>query len=191
MNASIDISKVCLETNRLYLRAFQENDLEDFYSYASVPGVGERAGWNHHTSREVTKEILNSFIKNKKTFAIVYKETNKVIGSLGIEFYDEEWVKDYDFSKGQGREIGYVLSKEYWGNGLMPEAVKAVLSYLFEEVELDFVLCSHSIDNLPSKRVQEKCGFTFIKEIIREVPVGKRISRFNIIRKEEYQNGKN
>ena len=103
--------------------------------------------------------ILGSFIKHKKTFALEYK--GKVIGSLGIEEYSEENYPDLDAL--QGREIGYVLSKAYWGQGLMPEAVSAVIDWLFNEVQLDFIIVGHFDRNAQSKRVVEKCGFQYIK----------------------------
>ena len=103
--------------------------------------------------------ILGSFIKHKKTFALEYK--GKVIGSLGIEEYSEENYPELDAL--QGREIGYVLSKPYWGQGLMPEAVKTVIDWLFNEVQLDFIIVGHFDRNAQSKRVIEKCGFQYIK----------------------------
>ncbi len=66
MNAEIDISKTELKTRRLTLRPWRESDLDDFYEYASVDGVGEMAGWCHHTSKEESKEILDMFIREKK-----------------------------------------------------------------------------------------------------------------------------
>ena len=103
--------------------------------------------------------ILGSFIKHKKTFALEYK--GKVIGSLGIEEYSEENYPELDAL--QGREIGYVLSKAYWGQGLMPEAVKTVIDWLFNEVQLDFIIVGHFDYNAQSRRVIEKCGFQYIK----------------------------
>ena len=103
--------------------------------------------------------ILGSFIKHKKTFALEYM--GKVIGSLGIEEYSEENYPELDAL--QGREIGYVLSKAYWGQGLMPEAVKAVIAYLFNDVDLDFIIVGHFDWNSQSRRVVEKCGFQYIK----------------------------
>ena len=96
------------------------------------------------------------FIREKKTFAIEYER--KVIGSVGIELYDEDQLPE--FADKAGREIGFVLSKDYWGKGLMPEAVSGVIKWLFDEVGLDFIVCGHSPENLRSKRVQEKCGFS-------------------------------
>jgi len=64
MDVKIDDSKMNLETSRLLLRPFCESDLADLYAYASVPGVGEMAGWPHHESIEASEGILRSFIND-------------------------------------------------------------------------------------------------------------------------------
>ena len=159
MYKKIDITNVVLTTERLTLRPWRTSDLNDFYEYTSVDGVGQMAGWNPHRNVEESRMILGSFIKHKKTFALEYK--GKVIGSLGIEEYSEENYPELDAL--QGREIGYVLSKPYWGQGLMPEAVRAVINWLFNEEKLDFIIVGHFDRNAQSKRVVEKCGFQYIK----------------------------
>jgi len=171
MNAQFDVNGVILETERLILRPWQISDLDDFYEYASVPGVGERAGWPHHENKDKSLEILNKFINEKKTVAICFKETGKVIGSLGIEKYNpEDRLKE--FSNLKGREIGYVLSKDYWRQGLMTEAVKKVISYLFNDLDYDFLLCGAYDFNKESKRVQEKCGFIPYRKLIFDTILG-------------------
>ena len=155
MNTPIDISTVTLTTDRLILRPWRLADVDDLYEYASVDGVGQMAGWKPHENREESLERVRHFMEEKKTFALEYE--GKVIGSLGIEKYNEE--KFPEFADKQGREIGYVLSKDYWGRGLMPEAVQRVIGYLFEEVGLDVIFCGHFMSNPQSARVQEKCGF--------------------------------
>lgn len=168
MNAPVDIRKVQIVTERLLLRPWAEADLEDFYAYASVDGVGQMAGWMPHKDREESRRILGHFIEGKHTFALEYQ--GKVIGSLGVEEYAE---KHYpELNNLSGREIGYVLSKDYWGQGLMPEAVKAVVQYLFETVKLDFVLVGHFAWNKQSARVIEKCGFQYIKSRTYETRYG-------------------
>ncbi|MGN1344322.1 MAG: GNAT family N-acetyltransferase [Traorella sp.] len=159
MNKYIDMSHVILKTKRLTLRAWKQSDLDDFFEYTSIDGVGQMAGWNPHQSKDETQMVLDSFINKKKTFALVYE--GKVIGSLGIEEYKEENYPEFDSLF--GRSIGYVLSKDYWGKGLMPEAVKAVIEYLFTIENLDFILVSHFEWNKQSQRVIEKSGFKFIK----------------------------
>lgn len=161
MNKPIDISTVVLHTPRLTLRPWRGTDLHDLYEYARVDGVGQRAGWLPHKSIAESQKILEHFIVGKKTFAIEHE--GKVIGSLGIEHYNEEHYPE--LAQLQGRELGYVLSKDYWGRGIMPEAVKAVIEYLFTHEKLDFIIAGHFDWNHRSARVIEKCGFTYIKTV--------------------------
>ena len=58
MNAEIDVTGVVLKTERLKLRPFRETDLQDFFEYASVEGVGEMSGWIHHKNIQDSKAIL-------------------------------------------------------------------------------------------------------------------------------------
>ena len=171
MNANFKINGIVIETERLILRPFKQSDLDDFYEYASVEGVGEMAGWKHHESKEKSQIILDLFINEDKTFAIVLKENNQVIGSLGVEEYGMEQALS-EFFDYNGREIGYVLSKDYWGKGLMPEAVKAVIDYLFNDINLDFLTCGYYEFNNQSKKVQEKCGFKPYRKLMMETRLG-------------------
>ncbi len=171
MNAKFDVTGIRLETDRLILREWNLSDLNDLFEYASNPDVGPRAGWSPHPNKGESQRILGRFINGKKTFAIIYKENNKVIGSLGVELYDSEdeltEFKDY-----QGRSIGYVLSKDYWGMGLMPEAVVALVDYLFNVLDYDFLVSGHFDFNDRSRRVQEKCGFKPYCKTIFDTPMG-------------------
>lgn len=171
MNVNFDITGVRLESKRLILREFEPSDVDDLFEYASVPGVGEMAGWPHHKDKEESKYRVNKFIDEKHTFAIVYKENNKVIGSLGVEKYDLE-DKLSEFFDYKGREIGYVLSKDYWGQGIMPEAVKLVINYLFNVLHYDFLLSGHYDKNHQSQRVQEKCGFIPYRKLVFDTQLG-------------------
>ncbi|MGN0350569.1 MAG: GNAT family N-acetyltransferase, partial [Roseburia sp.] len=121
------------------------------------------AGWKPHENLEESREILSMFIEEKKTFAIVWKENHKVIGSVGIEECNEKFFPELQEKK--CREIGYVLSKDYWGRGITPEAVKAVIRYCFKEAGCEELTCCHFDTNMQSKRVIEKCGFRYIKDI--------------------------
>ena len=160
MNAPIDVTNIRIETPRLLLRAWEQTDLPDFYEYASVPDVGERAWWKHHQSMEESQRILDLFITGKKTFALVHRETGKVIGSVGLEPRDEDAGLPESL---QGREVGYVLNRDYWGKDLMPEAVKAVMDYCFSVLDYDYLTCGHFYSNDRSRRVCDKCGFHFLK----------------------------
>ena len=109
---------------------------------------------------------------------------------LDIEKYNEKELDE--FSSLQGREVGYVLSKDYWGQGLMSEAIQGVIKYLFEEVKLDFIAGCFFKRNNRSRRVQEKNGFKFYKETIYETRYGtKEESIYMILAKDEYINKNN
>ena len=93
-------------------------------------------------------------------FAVEY--AGKVVGSLGIEIYREDHYPQ--LAQLRGREIGYALAKDCWGKGLMTEAVQTVIDYLFEQIDLDFLVVSHFAHNDRSRRVIEKCGFRYLRE---------------------------
>ena len=171
MNAEFKLNGKIIETERLVLRPFKWDDLDDFFTYASVEGVGEMAGWPHHENKDKSKEILTHFIDEDKTFALCHKENGRVVGSLGIEFYGAE-DKLTEFDGYKGREIGYVLARDQWGKGLMAEAVKAVINYLFDEKDLDFLTCGYYDFNNQSRRVQEKCGFKPYRKLNMETRMG-------------------
>lgn len=143
-----------LQTQRLELRAWRMDDFEDFYGYAQNPNIGPNAGWEPHTDRDASRALLQSFIKADETWAMVWKESGRVIGSIGLH-------PDGKRSGCNVRMIGYVLAQEYWGKGIMPEGVKRVLQHSFEDLALDAVSICHFPFNLKSKRVIEKCGFTY------------------------------
>jgi len=146
-----------LETERLIMRNWKKSDIFDFYEYASVEGISEMTGWPHHENIEVTKTILKGFIDNDIEYALVLKEENKVIGSLG--FHNR--TADSNYRADIQREIGYVLSKAYWGRGLMTEAAREAIQYAFDEIKVDVLWCGHKSFNLQSKRVIEKSGFRY------------------------------
>ena len=162
MDVIIDVSGIHIKTERLILRAWHKTDLADLHEYASVPGVGEMAGWAHHRTMEITKTLLKSFMDTKDVFAIVHQKDKKVIGSLGLHY---SWANEDDrYKQLSVKEIGYVLSKDYWGQGLTPEAVCGVLEYCSKNLGIEAFTCRHFSENNQSRRVIEKSGFTFVRE---------------------------
>ncbi len=160
MNAPIDLTNIHMETNRLILRPWKMEDLEDFHEYNSIPGLGEMAGWPHHESMEESREVLEKFIAEANVFALELIENGKAIGSVTIDWLDPD--PELDFA--QVIIMGYDLHKDYWGRGLVPEAVKAVIPYCFETLEADYLRCIILVDNIQSQRAAEKSGFRFWKE---------------------------
>lgn len=186
MNAKIDVTGVCLTTPRLRIREWHKEDLQDFYEYASMEEIGHMAGWNHHTCIEDSQKILDLFIREKKTFAVVWKQTGKVIGSIGLEPIHVNIDDHYELKK--GREIGYALHRGAWGKGIMPEAVREVIRYCFEELDYDFLYCGHFLFNHQSQRVIEKLGFHYLKDVDFSTQNGqKQQSKLYIMTKEQYK----
>ncbi|MCI9402528.1 MAG: GNAT family N-acetyltransferase [Oscillospiraceae bacterium] len=144
-----------LETSRLILRPFTDTDAPDLYASASDRRVGHSAGWEPHKSVEESLEIIHTVFSTPNTFAVVDKASGRVIGSAGFNDGHQTMLP------GPDDEIGYALHPDYWGRGLMTEAVRELLRCGFEELGLAAIWCGHFADNHRSRRVIEKCGFTY------------------------------
>ena len=128
------------------------------FKYASDPDIGPIAGWPPHTSIEDSLEIIRSVFAAPETYAVVLKETNEPVGSSAIMFSNGLHTADMGQSEA---EIGYRIGKPYWGHGLIPEAVEALLARCFDELYLNTVWCGYYDGNAKSKRVCENCGFKY------------------------------
>lgn len=187
MDIKVDFTDLVIKTDRLILRAFRDSDLEDFYEYAKTPGLGEMAGWPHHESLDDTKKVLDRFKKNKDVLAI--EKDGKVIGSIGLHPVDSEFYQEFDGKN--GKEIGFVLSEDFQRQGLMTEAVKALMKYAFEELGLDYISAGYFRNNFKSRDFQKKLGFTYYGSHVVKVPMGILAPvHQTIFTKEDYINNK-
>lgn len=143
-----------LETERLILRPWREDDAEDLYKYACDPDVGPIAGWRVHTSVENSREIIRTVLSAPETYAVCLKSDGRPIGSIGFHRNDLAEADDE-------YELGYWIGKEFWGQGLIPEASREMLRYAFEELHLARIWCGYYDGNEKSRRVQEKLGFVY------------------------------
>ncbi len=146
-----------LETNRLILRPWEESDAESLFQYASHPDVGPIAGWPVHTSIENSREIIRNILSAPETYAVVLKESGQPVGSIGLMLGKSSNIGLSDSEA----EIGYWIGVPYWGQGLIPEAVRELIRYGFESLKLKRIWCGYFDGNEKSRRVQEKCGFHF------------------------------
>ncbi len=147
-----------MQTKRLILRAWQESDAESLYKYAQNPRVGPVAAWPPHTSVENSREIIKSILSADETYAVVLKETGEAIGSIGL--MTAHTIHSAEIAEGE-REIGYWIGEPFWGQGLIPEAVRELLRHAFEDLQVTTVWCGYYDGNEKSKRVSEKCGFLY------------------------------
>ena len=80
---------VTLETERLYLRPWTDDDAEALFELAKDPDVGPAAGWPAHKSVEESRDIIHNVLSAPETYAIVCKEDGRLIGSVGLKFGED------------------------------------------------------------------------------------------------------
>ncbi len=146
-----------IRTERLLLRAWQDTDAERLFYLARDPRIGQGAGFPPHMSVADSLHVIRHILSEAGNFAIVRCEDNLVIGSVGIQFSHEN---NPEMKQGEV-EIGYWVGMKYQGMGYATEAARAVVHHAFCEMDCLGVWCSCLPANFPSRRVQEKCGFTF------------------------------
>lgn len=172
-----------LETERLILRPWYEDDAAELYRYACDPDIGPVAGWPVHTSVENSREIIRYVLSAEGTFAVVLKETGLPVGCVG-------WMRKGNIPMAEDEvEIGYWMGKPYWGRGLIPEAVRACLRHCFEVLHCSRIWCVTDEDNHKSRRVQEKCGFRYhhtLKDNPCPLMGDVRTERVSVVTREEY-----
>jgi len=157
---------VQIETERLILRPWKGEDAEELYKYAKDPRVGPRAGWPPHTDVEDSARIIAGVLSEPETYAVVLKQTGKPVGSVGIMMGSGR----SGCSKDDEAELGAWIGVPYWGMGLIPEALNALLRRCFTELDCSGVWCGYHEGNFRSRRIQEKCGFTYHHCEERETP---------------------
>ena len=147
-----------LETERLILRRFSPRDAEDMYrNWASDPEVTRFLTWPCHTSPEGTRALLEQWAEKYAdgtyfNWAIEYRRSRQAIGSIAVGKLNEEI---------DSAELGYCIGREYWGQGIMPEALTAVMHFLFEDAGFNRISACHDVNNPRSGRVMEKAGMRY------------------------------
>ena len=147
-----------IETERLILRRFEHTDDEAMLKYwIADEKIQSLYSEPVYTTKEAVKELLDKYISSYENddyyrWAIIEKTTGECIGQIAYFLVD---------SKNHFAEIEYCIGSEFQCNGFATEATKAVIAYGFDKMNLHKVqICTKTI-NLPSKRVIEKCGFTY------------------------------
>jgi [ribosomal protein S5]-alanine N-acetyltransferase len=145
-----------LETERVLLRKFTLDDADDMFEYSSVPDVSNFVPWETHKTIEDSYRFLNYILKQYQEgklapWAIELKENQKVIGTIDfVAWYPQHY----------RAEIGFILSKDYWGKGLIPEAANKVIKFGFDNMELNKIKAPCMVENKQSERVLQKLGMT-------------------------------
>ena len=141
-----------LKGERIVIRDIRYSDADDFYEYGKDELVGPMAGWKPFPSKEVSNRLLTANMINREMFAITIND--KLIGTISL--YNKPYRK-YNRAK----TLGFSLRSDYWNQGIMTEAVKLMIHYVFKKTDCLILEVAHHVDNLQSKRVIEKCGFSY------------------------------
>ena len=180
-----------IESDRLILRSWKEEDYLDLHEFISDPRVEHSAGCPVIKDIEVSKEIIKIYTLYNQCYAIVLKGENKVIGSIGMD----NVTPDNSLKNLNQRYLGYTINPNYWGKGYAPEAFNMLLIYLFEEKNIDLIWSSHYDFNIKSKRVIEKAGlnYKFSRKKSLKALDGKIVEEafYNLFKEEYILKGKN
>lgn len=148
-----NIIEMKLESARLLLREFREDDYESTHAYACDPKVTQFTIFGPNSEQDTREFLLRAVAEQQEDprtpygMAIELKDTSRHIGAIGMRV-----------QKGAAGNFGYVLHKDYWGKGYMPEAARALLTFAFQELKLHRMIATCDPANISSIRVLEKLG---------------------------------
>ncbi|KNY25860.1 GNAT family N-acetyltransferase [Pseudobacteroides cellulosolvens] len=153
-----NLGTVRIETERLILRRFNMSDAEDMYNnWANDDRVTKFLTWPAHSNVDISREVLRSWTNdysNEKFYqwCIELKEINQAIGSISVIHLSEE--VNYV-------EIGYCIGYNFWNKGITSEALKAIIKFFFNDVQVNRIEARHDTKNPKSGKVMEKCGLVY------------------------------
>ena len=138
-----------IETPRLILRRYLKEDAADIVAMWSEKDMGAYTIFQGvHTIEDAVNSIFNHFTPNPGFYAIADKSSGKFMGSIDIMLRQGD----------KKAEFAYALSKEYWGKGYMTEALQALMTLCFDELDLNRVEARHLDGNVGSGKAMEKAG---------------------------------
>ena len=165
-----------IETARLLLRPWREDDAEACFRYASDPRVGAMCGWKPHESVAESREVIRTILSAALCYAVTLKGSDEAIGSIDLHPTTRPETMGHV-------ALGYWLGEPHWGNGYIPEAAAALLKTAFDLGATE-LWAAHFAENHNSRRVIHKLGFTFRfadKERFEEIDAEKEVWYYSIL----------
>ena len=143
-----------ISTDRLILRRMTMKDAQDIFEYSRDPEVARHVLWTAQKHISEAKEYVRYMTKRYRddlpsSWGIIEKKTGKLVGTIGYMTYSED---------NNSVEVGYSLAHWLWNGGYMTEALRRVIDYTFEDMEINRIEAQHELTNPSSGRVMEKCG---------------------------------
>lgn len=174
-----------LETDRMVLRKIMPDDEDDVFNYCSDEEISMYTVWYSHKTIEDTRFFLNMVFEQYKNqgispWGIEDKASGVIIGTTGFISWD---------TKNSKAELGYALSRSFWNKGYMSEAVKKIIDFGFNKMNLVRIEARCHPNNVGSARVMEKTGMKF-EGILRKHILAKGIHedvRMYAIIKDDYE----
>ncbi|MBR1779065.1 MAG: GNAT family N-acetyltransferase [Clostridia bacterium] len=153
-----DVGTQNIETKRILLRKFKVEDSPYMYNnWAKDPEVSRFLNWLPHRSIEETEELLTLWETEYQKahcyrWCIVHKELDEPIGSIDVV---------HIFEDACCCEVGYAMSRNFWGQGIMTEVFKEVIAYLFEKANFNRIQARFDVENVASGKVMQKAGLSY------------------------------
>jgi YhcH/YjgK/YiaL family protein len=142
-----------LASERLKLRQYRIDDAETMYAnWCSDDEVTRHLLWNTHSDAEHTKTLLADWIaaySSGQSYHWAIEKDGEVIGDIAVMRWSGTHLDC---------EIGYCLSRKFWNQGIMTEALRTVMKFLFEEVGFHRIILRHYTENPASGKVMQKAG---------------------------------
>lgn len=144
-----------LETDRLVLRAVTVADVLELFEVYRIPEMMRYVSFSPHKDTQDTRDFIAWMAKvfdakESVRWGIQLKSNNLLIGTAGLHF----WKRNIRCA-----EVGYHVGRDYWGSGYATEALRAMLAFGFDHMDLNRIEGQHAAGNDASGRVMEKAGF--------------------------------
>lgn len=143
-----------LQTQRLVLRRLAMRDAQDIFDYSRDAEVARHVLWAAQRDISEAREYIRYMTRRYRadepsSWGIEEKASGRIIGTIGYMHYDPD---------NNSCELGYSLARRAWNRGYMTEALRRVIDYSFEALDVNRIEAQHELDNPASGRVMEKCG---------------------------------
>lgn len=152
---------VQLITPRLKLRKLQLEDADDFFLFASDRDVCRYMFWVPHKSVEESKSSIDTSLLRYDNqpyyrWGIALKDSDRLIGIVQLLAFDSEE---------SCCSFAYMISKDHWGNGYGPEALRAAMNFAFTKMQIRKITADHFSENTASGAAMRKAGMVYVKTI--------------------------